>query len=74
MGHVLAENRHGLIVTVQATEPSGTAERTAAINMLLDLHATHGVKPVTLGAGQGLRRRRVLRVLEWMGWNRTCRW
>ena len=67
MGHVLAENRHGLIVTVRATEASGTAERTAAVNMLLDLHATHGVKPATLGADKGFDDGEFFRVLEWIG-------
>jgi hypothetical protein len=53
MGHVLAENRHGLIVTITATEASGTAERTAALDMLDDLQATHDCQPATLGADKG---------------------
>jgi transposase len=53
MGHVLSENRHGLIVTVAATEASGTAERTATLEMLDDLQSTHGRQPATLGADKG---------------------
>jgi hypothetical protein len=30
MGHVLNENRNGLILSITATEANGTAERTAA--------------------------------------------
>ena len=53
MGHVLAENRHGLIVTITATEANGTAERTATLDMLDDLKATHDRVPATLGGDKG---------------------
>jgi transposase len=53
MGHVLAENRNGLIVTVVATEANGTAERTATLAMLDDLKATHDRVPATLGGDKG---------------------
>jgi transposase len=53
MGHVLAENRNGLILTVVATEANGTAERTAALDMLDDLRATHQRVPATLGGDKG---------------------
>jgi transposase len=53
MGHVLAENRNGLIVTVTATEANGTAERTATLDMLDDLKTTHDRKPKTLGGDKG---------------------
>lgn len=53
MGHVLTENRNGLIVTIAATEASGTAERTAALTMLDDLRAAHDRQPATLGADKG---------------------
>jgi transposase len=53
MGHVLSENRHGLIITVTATEASGTAERTATLEMLENLQATHDRQPATLGADKG---------------------
>lgn len=53
MGQVLAENRNGLIMTIVATEASGTAERTATLDMLDDLKATHGRVPTTLGGDKG---------------------
>ncbi len=53
MGHVLSENRHGLIITITATEASGTAERAATLEMLEDLQARHDRQPATLGAAKG---------------------
>jgi transposase len=53
MGHTLGENRHGLIMAVAVTEANGTAERTAALDMLDELKATHGMQPTTLGADKG---------------------
>ncbi len=52
-GHVLAENRNGLIVTITATEANGTAEREATREMLDDLKATHDRVPSTLGGDKG---------------------
>ena len=53
MGHTLTDNRNGLIVGVDATEASGTAERAAALKMLDELKAKHGRTPKTLGADKG---------------------
>jgi transposase/phage host-nuclease inhibitor protein Gam len=53
MGHALGENRHGLILAVAATEANGTAERSAALDLLDELAATHAVRPATLGADMG---------------------
>ena len=53
MGHVLNENRHGLIVEIIATAASGTAEREAALDMMDRVKATHKLKPKTLGADKG---------------------
>jgi transposase len=53
MGHVLNENRNGLILSITATEANGTAERTAALNMLDGLKADHERTPATLGADKG---------------------
>jgi transposase len=53
MGHALTENRHGLIMTVAATEASGTAEREATLEMLDDLKGAHGRVPQTLGGDKG---------------------
>ena len=47
LGHILMENRHGLVVNAQVTQATGTAEREAAIDMVSALKGTHRV---TLGA------------------------
>jgi len=49
MGHVMTENRHGLIVDAQLTEANGTAEREAALDMIDD-NADPGS---TIGADKG---------------------
>jgi transposase len=48
LGHLLTENRHGLIVDTAVTAATGTAERDAAIVMLGELPLTAG--HVTVGA------------------------
>ena len=53
MGHVIAEYRNGLIVTIAATEANGTAERTATQEMLDDLKSRHGRVPKTMGGDKG---------------------
>lgn len=50
MGHVLTENRNGLVVDVRLTQATGTAERDAALAMLSGKPA---LKRVTLGADRG---------------------
>jgi len=47
LGHVLAENRHGLVVKVQVTPASGRAEREAALAMVREVAAG---RRVTLAA------------------------
>ncbi len=47
MGHVLMENRHGLVVDATLTHATGTAERGAALTMLERLDGHHRI---TLGA------------------------
>jgi transposase len=64
MGHVLSENRHGLIIHITATEASGTAERTAALAMIDAVHKTHGVRPKTVGADKGYDSGEFLQELE----------
>ncbi|VVE85881.1 transposase [Pandoraea sputorum] len=49
MGHVLSDNRHGLVVNAQVTLASGTAERDAAADMLADA-AQAASTPITVGA------------------------
>ena len=46
-GHVLMENRYGLVVSAVVTPADGTGERVAALAML---DATAGATPRTLGA------------------------
>ncbi len=47
LGHVLAENRHGLVVETRVTQATGTAEREAAMEMIES--QTGGRRRVTLG-------------------------
>jgi transposase len=47
LGHVLMENRHGLVVDTRVTHATGTAEREAALTMA---EAIPGQQRVTLGA------------------------
>ena len=49
-GHVLMENRNGLIADVEVLHATGTAERDAALLMLEALPGDH---PVTVGADKG---------------------
>lgn len=50
MGHVLMENRHGLVVASTVTQATGTAEREATFEML-DTQCDH--TPQTLGGDKG---------------------
>jgi transposase len=50
LGHVLTENRNGLVVDVRLTLAGGTAERDAAVAMLSNKLAS---KQVTLGGDRG---------------------
>jgi hypothetical protein len=50
VGHVLMENRHGLVVDAELTRASGHAERLAALAMLDRLST---VSPITLAADRG---------------------
>ena len=53
MGQTMTENRHGIVVGIQATEANGTAERTAALEMVDELKSKHGKTPKTVGADKG---------------------
>lgn len=64
MGHVLTENRHGLILTIAVTEANGKAEREATLDMLDRLKATHGREPVTLGGDKGYDDGEFFQILE----------
>jgi transposase len=50
LGHVITENRSGLVVDVRLTQASGTAERDAALAMLGNKPAS---KRITLGGDRG---------------------
>jgi transposase len=52
-GHVLAENRHGLVEGVTVSEASGTAGRQAALDLLTRAKRRHRLRPTTLGADKG---------------------
>jgi transposase len=47
LGHLLMENRHGLVVDADVTQATGAAEREAAVNLV---HALGGSQRITLGA------------------------
>jgi hypothetical protein len=51
MGHVLMENRSGLIVATTLTKATGTAEREAAERMIV--RHSPGARRITLGADKG---------------------
>jgi len=50
LGHLLTENRHGLVVDVELTQATGRAEREAALQLLDRQQRTAGT---TLGADRG---------------------
>ena len=50
MGHVLMDNRHGLVVDTEVTAATGTAEREAALRMMASVS---GNRRVTLGGDKG---------------------
>jgi transposase len=64
MGHMLGENRHGLIVGVAVSEANGTAEREAALDLLTRVRRRHKLRPKTLGADKGYDAGAFLRGLE----------
>jgi hypothetical protein len=50
MGHVLMENRHGLVVEAALTRAAGFAERLAAVALVA---GCAGSRPITVGADKG---------------------
>jgi len=52
-GHVLMENRHGLILGAEVDTADGTAERRAAREMLGHVARRHGLEPETAGLDAG---------------------
>ena len=53
MGHVMTENRHGLVLAVAVSEAAGDAEPAAALAMLDELENLHDLSPKTCGADKG---------------------
>jgi len=64
LGHVLSENRNGLIMEVVVTEANGTAECEAALTMVDQYKSKHGKAPTTLGADKGYDNGPILISLE----------
>jgi hypothetical protein len=64
LGHLLNENRHGLILEFAVTEANGTAEKEAALEMLDRYRKKHGRGPRTLGADAGYDSGEFLMALE----------
>ena len=52
-GHVLMENRHGLVLAVAVDAADGTAERRSAKVMLKQVRRRHGLRPKTMGMDAG---------------------
>jgi transposase len=61
LGHVLMENRNGLVVGALVTQATGTAEREAALALLDDLKVKHRL---TLGADKAYDAREFVRDLR----------
>lgn len=61
--HALMENRNGLLVDIQVTKATGTAEEEAAEEML-KRQARKGVKPKTLGGDKGYDNRGFVDILR----------
>ncbi len=64
MGHLLTENRHGLIVNALVTPATGTAEREAALAMLSELPDTGRI---TLGGDKNFDTRDFIRCARELG-------
>ena len=64
LGHVLMENRHGLLVKMSVTQATGTAERDAALEMVGD---KAGTKRITLGGDKNYDTGELVRKLRKIG-------
>jgi transposase len=63
MGHILTENRNGLVVDTRVTRATGTAEVEAAEAMLSDVPGDHRI---TVGADKGFDQRELVKRLREM--------
>lgn len=64
MGHVVSENRHGLIMGVAMTAATGNAETDAALEMTDRFQQRHGHPPTTMGSDKGYDDGSYYRALE----------
>jgi transposase len=77
MGHVITENRNGLVVNVRLGQANGTAERDAGVEMMLELNPT--AKRMTLAGDKNfdtqefVRDMRALHVTPHVAQNNTNR-
>jgi len=62
LGHVITENRNGLVVAACVTQSSTKAEREAALAMLPQI--SDGQRRITLGADKGYQERKFLQCLR----------
>lgn len=67
LGHVLIENRNGLIVDALATTADGTAEADAALLMAEKLRRKQRCGPITLGADKAYDQRELVQTLRELG-------
>jgi len=63
MGHLVMDNRHGLVVKADVTIASGTAEADCAIDMLKQLKRK-GIHPKTVGADKWYDQSKVVKALR----------
>ncbi|BAM02700.1 IS5 family transposase [Phycisphaera mikurensis] len=64
MGHLLVDNRSGIIVGMKLSEANGFAERETALELVDTLKTTHGISARTVGADAGYDAGAFLRELE----------
>jgi transposase len=64
LGHVLMENRHGLLLKTCVTQATGTAERDAALQMVKPMA---GARRITLGGDKNFDTRDLVRKLRRIG-------
>ncbi len=67
LGHVLIENRNGLIVGAMATTAGGRAEVDAAVLMAAQLHRKQRRQRITLGADKAYDQRELVSTLRKLG-------
>jgi transposase len=67
LGHLVIENRHGLIVDAMATTADGRAERDAGLLMLHDLGTTAPWRRRTVSADKGYDTREFVAVIRELG-------